>query len=89
VSACHAEGRGFEPRRSRHFLPENGSYFMAARRWRHLAVAPRWLGLPPANSSRKSPVFKNGSQLCALFPLPSFLRRKVANFPVFLRRIFR
>jgi hypothetical protein len=24
VSACHAEGRGFEPRRSRHFLIENG-----------------------------------------------------------------
>ena len=26
VSACHAEGRGFEPRRSRHFLLENGSF---------------------------------------------------------------
>jgi NADH-quinone oxidoreductase subunit A len=27
VSACHAEGRGFEPRRSRHSLPENGCKF--------------------------------------------------------------
>jgi len=31
VSACHAEGRGFEPRRSRHFLPENGQFLRTVR----------------------------------------------------------
>jgi hypothetical protein len=44
--------------------------------------------LPLANSPRKWPVFKNGSQQCGLFPLPSLQTRNCANFPVFLRRIF-
>ena len=58
VSACHAEGRGFEPRRSRHFLNENGSYLLVAR-----PGAANWpLAVAPAFPSRNWPVFKNESQ---------------------------
>src|SRR5665213_2715304 len=32
VSACHAEGRGFEPRRSRHFSPEMASFVLCPSR---------------------------------------------------------
>jgi hypothetical protein len=84
VSACHAEGRGFEPRRSRHFLLENGSYWMVARSG---AAFGRLTGAP-AFSFQKMAVFKNSSQQRELFPLPSFAGRKGRNFPVFLRRIF-
>jgi len=51
VSACHAEGRGFEPRRSRHFPPGNG-----------FVCSPRRRGYPVAFPQKWSPV-KSDSHL--------------------------
>ena len=36
---CHGRGRGFEPRRPRHSLPENGERMAPAMRWRDGRVA--------------------------------------------------
>ena len=35
ASACHAEGRGFEPRQSRQYLPQFSAVFLLFILWRH------------------------------------------------------
>ena len=35
ASACHAEGRGFEPRQSRQYLPQFSAVFLLFVLWRH------------------------------------------------------
>jgi hypothetical protein len=94
VSACHAEGRGFEPRRSRHFLTGNGfSGFAATSRVHFLARLTLALGVlgNPGRSrhfSSEKAFVANNSQVRVVFPALAQASAACADFPVFLPRIF-
>ena len=84
VSACHAEGRGFEPRRSRHFLPEMASFKGASSR-------PTALHLQAKNGSQVGRCLPRpfASPFHRRFEGPRDAVTEPSKIPVLSPRIFR